>query len=375
MRKVLILGAGSAQVDAINHLVKKGYEVYGCSNSDADRGVPLFHHFEAIDIADREKVAEYAERTGVGVVYSVGSDIAMPTVSYVSETLNLPHFVSYETSSICNSKHSLRAFLGENFTGNLKFITAETLGEALAFDAYPCMLKPVDSQGQRGVYRIDSKDGLRENFEKAKRFSRSGRVILEQFVEGREVSVNAYMLGGMLAFSIVSDRISFDEFPGGIVSGHRLPTGITDKKALENIGSLVNRTIHRLSILNGPVYFQIKLRGSDAYLIEVTPRLDGCHMWNLIRRHCGVDLLSAAFAHLAGQKRPYLTPTSAVPHRLDFMCLPPGAAVDRGGFCVNGACFVEWYYENGDLVRPINGYMEKCGYAIRKDETANGGGS
>ncbi len=62
-------------------------------------------------------MTEYAERTGVGVVYSVRSDIAMPTVSYVSETLNLPHFVSYETSSICNSKHSLRAFLGESFKG------------------------------------------------------------------------------------------------------------------------------------------------------------------------------------------------------------------------------------------------------------------
>ena len=373
MQKVLILGAGSAQIDAIHHCVNKGYEVYGCSNSDADKGVPLFHHFEVIDIVDRERVAEYAKKHGIGIVYSIGSDIAMPTVSWVSETLDLPHFVSYETAFLCNSKHALRDFLGADFTGNLNFIAARTLGEAEAFTAYPCMLKPVDSQGQRGVCRLDSKDDLLKNFERSKRFSHSGTVILEPFVEGREVSVNAYLQDGVLLFSIVSDRISFHEFPGGIVSGHRLPTSVTDKKTLSNIDSLVRRTIRELGILNGPVYFQIKVRGTDAYLIEVTPRLDGCHMWNLIRYHCGVDLLSAAFDHLVEQKRLSLTPEFAVPYRLDFICHPPGTAFDKGAFCEDGACFTDWYYEHGDTVKPINGFMEKCGYSIREDR--DGGGS
>ena len=111
MTKVLILGTGNAQIDAIEYCKQNGYYVYGCSYIDTDGGVNLCNEFQKINIIDVDKVAEYAQKNQVDLVYSVGSDIAMPTVNKVSELLNLPHFISSQTADICNNKFKMRKML------------------------------------------------------------------------------------------------------------------------------------------------------------------------------------------------------------------------------------------------------------------------
>ena len=92
MKKILILGAGNAQMDLIEYCNENNYEVYGCSYTNTDKGIPLLDHFEQINIVDADKIEEYAKKNSIDIIYSVGSDIAMPTVSKVAERLNLPHF-------------------------------------------------------------------------------------------------------------------------------------------------------------------------------------------------------------------------------------------------------------------------------------------
>lgn len=154
MNKILILGAGNAQVDAIRFCRNKGYEVYGCSYTSTDRGIPLLGHFKQIDIKDIGAVCEYASENKIDVVYSVGSDLAVPTAMRVSEQLNLRHFISYETAAICQTKNRLRSFLGADFQGNLPYLCASGIEQALGFGQYPCMMKPTDSQGQRGCLSL-----------------------------------------------------------------------------------------------------------------------------------------------------------------------------------------------------------------------------
>ena len=257
MKKVLILGAGNAQIDAIEYCKGQGYKVYGCSYTDTDKGIPYLDEFKQINIIDAEAVAEYVKDNGIDLVYSVGSDLAMPTVAKVSEKLGLPHFVSYDTALTCNLKHKMRV------------------------ECYPAMMKPVDSQGQRGVHKVESFEEIKENFEKSMLYSKSGKIILESYLEGQEISVNTYVKNGKVIFALVSDRVSFKEFPGGIIKKHLLPTQFS-KNVVEKVKDLVQRVLQKLEIKDGPAYFQIKVVGDEPYLIEVTPRLDGCHMWRLI---------------------------------------------------------------------------------------------
>lgn len=371
MNKILILGAGNAQVDAINFCRNKGYEIYGCSYTNTDRGIPLLDHFKQIDIKDVGAVCEYASENKIDIIYSVGSDLAVPTAMKASERLNLRHFISYETAVICQTKNRLRSFLGADFQGNLPYLCANCMEQALDFNQYPCMMKPTDAQGQRGCYRIETADEIKQYFEISKSYSKSGNVILEKYVGGPEVSVNAYVHNGEAAFLLISDREVFDELPGGIIKRHIMGADSLSNRARQNIRRLALETIAKLSILNGPVYFQIKLEGDTPFIIEVTPRLDGCHMWNLIKHYCGVDLLAASLEALMENGTPHFSPKpKECVYVLEFMCEKPGRVFNRDNYHLRDYEYIDWYYQTGDQVKKLNGYMEKCGYQIYKEEMA-----
>ncbi len=364
--KILILGVGNAQIDAIEYCRKAGWEVYGCSYTNTEKGIKLLDHFAQLNIVDEQAIQKYAEDENIDVVYSVGSDIAMPTVSKVSENLNLPHFVSSGTAFVCNNKHLMRQELGSDFKGNAKFIVVENADELDRYTDFPGIIKPVDSQGQRGVYKVDSLEQAKDYFETSRSFSKSGKVILEKYLSGEEVSVNAYFVNGQMKFGLVSDRISFTEYPGGIIKEHYLPSHHPQTVINKTI-DLTKRVAAKLGVLNGPCYFQIKIVDQEPYLLEVTPRLDGCHMWRLIKHYCGVDLLDISLRHLVtGQvddtSFEYKKETEGI--RTVFMCQAPGTMVTTRPF--EDAEFFTWYYEDGETVRKMNGYMEKCGYRIEK---------
>lgn len=362
--KILILGAGSAQVDAIKYCKEHGHEVFGCSYTNNDMGIGLLDHFDQINITDQDAILNHVKNNGIDIVYSVGSDIAMPTVSYVSERLNLPHLVAYQTAEICNRKHRLRETLGNDFIGNVKHICASKKEELSTFSDYPGIIKPVDSQGQRGVSRVDSLEEAIAHFDDALSYSREKKVILERFLEGPEVSANAYFIDGKMVFCMVSDRGSFKEFPGGIVKEHYLPCHVShDVEA--KVTDLCERVAKAVGLENGPCYYQIKVMDDEPYLLEVTPRLDGCHMWRLIKYYCGVDLLDITFRHLLNgsvdvhefEFGPEFTNVRTV-----FMSQPPDTEVKVSTY--PDALFEQWYYNEGEKVKRMNGYMEKCGYRI-----------
>ncbi len=369
MKRILILGAGNAQIDAIEYCKAHGYEVVGCSYTTVDCGIPHLDIFEQVDIKSVEGVKELARKYGVAAIYSVGSDLAMPTVMKASEELGLPHFISCEAAEICHSKGRMRECLGRDFQGNADFAVCSTLEEALAYDSFPAMMKPVDSQGQRGCFRVASADEIREHFAASIDYSFEGKVIIEEFIDGPEVSVNAYMQDGRMKFALVSDRYAFDEYPGGIIKEHRVPSSFADAEAQAKTIDLAERIAKKIGIDNGPCYFQIKLRGgSEPVILEVTPRLDGCHMWNLIKHYCGADLLDACFRHLLEGESvldgEYVMPDEE--YSLEFMSKPPNTSFSRADFDTSDAEFACYYYNDGDRVLRINGYIEKCGYMIKK---------
>lgn len=363
--KILILGAGNAQIDAINYCKDHGLEVHGCSYTNNDTGIPFLDKFIQIDIKDVEAIKKYVLDNEIKYVYSVGSDLAMPTVMKVCEELGMRHFVSYETAIACKSKSLMRRTLGSDFVGNIPFIECSTMEEALTFDAFPAMMKPTDSQGQRGCYRVETKEDIKAHFEDSLGYSVNKSVIIEKFIDGPEISVNAFMVKGKMAFALVSDRIVFEDLPGGIIKEHLLPSTFTDDTSKEETLQMVNRACEKLNITDGPVYFQIKVENNHPFIVELTPRLDGCHMWNLINHYCKVNLLDITFTYLFNGKVeiPEAQPVDEK-MKLAFMCAKPGTVFNRDKYVIGENEYITWYYKNGDIVKKMNGFMEKCGYQI-----------
>lgn len=291
----------------------------------------------------------------------------MPTVAMVSETLDLPTFVSPKTAQVCHDKGKMRAVLSGT-PWSLPYLVASSVEQATGFGAFPAMIKPVDSQGQRGCFRVESADDVRLRFADAVRFSKSGRVIVERYVEGPEISVNAFARDGEVEFMMPSARHSHDDLPGGIIKEHVLPCAELSELGLRNVGLLVSDVSQALGIANGPMYFQLKMEGDEPRILEVTPRLDGCHLWRLIKRYCGYDLLARTFGLLLGEDAACEGAHTTEPGKwaLSFMSEPPGSVFDRACYDVSAADFVDWYYETGDTVLRSNGILEKCGYAITR---------
>ena len=190
---------------------------------------------------------------------------------------------------------------------------------------------------------MNNEDDLKKHFDKSIAYSKSNTVIVEKYVCGSEISVNAYIKNGEVIFSIISDRESFDNLPGGIIKAHHLPSKFENTAVADKINELVKEAVYKFEINNGPVYFQIKVADNHPYLIEVTPRLDGCHMWNLINNYCNVNLLELTMNHFLGN-----------------------TLFDADKYQKYVADHSFMYYKSGDTVKKLNGYMEKCGYRIYK---------
>lgn len=367
MRKILILGVAAVQKDAIMELKKLGYETFACAMKNDGPGAEVADHFEEINILNKEEIIEYIKKNEISLVYSVGSDLAMPVVGHVSEVLDLPLFVSERTALICNNKNLMRETLGKEFVGNVSFQVMDNFEEQIELE-YPFILKPADSQGQRGVKLVESLKDFLESFKIAKEFSRSGLVILEQYIGGPEVSVNGYLVEGKLQFLEVSDRETWPEYTG-LIRKHIVPSVHVDNNIKLAIRSIVEDASLKLGINNGPVYVQMKIEDGVPYIIEITPRLDGCHMWNLLQRYTGINLLKLTFDHLINndinelQLNPPSTKKDCI---LEFICQAPNTPADFTDYKIifEESDYFFKYYNQDENIRSINGKYDKIGYFI-----------
>ncbi len=369
MKKVLILGVASVQADAIKKLNELGYETHAIAMKNDGPGAKESTYFSEINILDKEKVIDYINENKIDVVYSVGSDLAIPVASEISEELNMPLFVSSETAKICNKKDRMRDFLGDNFDGNVKYQILSNSDEAIKLE-FPFIMKPTDSQGQRGVNLINNEEEFFNLFESTQSYSRDKLVIIEQYIDGPEVSVNGYMVNGKIEYLEVSDRETWEKYTG-LIRKHVVPSNKISSEEKNKVVKIIEEACLKLDINNGPVYVQMKIEKNNPYIIEITPRLDGCHMWKLLSYATEYDILEATLSHLIDGVEPQLTlETNVKEYELEFACQEPNTEATYSGYgdLEKIADETYYYYQESDNIRPVNGKYEKIGYFILNKE-------
>lgn len=364
-QKILIPGIGNAQVDAIRYCKNHGYEVHAISYNAEGPGLIFADYFKVIDITDKTQVASYCEQNKIDFIYSVGSDIAMPTIGFVAEKLRLPFLINEATAILLKNKDAMRKHLNKHKISEIQYIDAGNIEELNSWDLFPAILKPVDSQGQRGVCDIRSREDIPTFFNKAINHSYCKKVILEEYIPGNEISVNSFVYKGEIIYNFISDRIVVENLPGGIAKGHSFPTQMSvqlQKKTIET----VEKCIQSLNILNGPVYFQLKYSGSEVKIIEIAGRLDGCHLWRLIKMNYGIDLLDLTFKTLFNLPVEFKKPGEEKGLRIEFPLEKPGFPFKKDNCLslVENSLFIEFYYKENEIVRAVNGHLEKTGVII-----------
>ena len=164
---------------------------------------------------------------------------------------------------------------------------------------FPLVVKPVDNMGARGCSLVKDVSGLREAAATAVRYSRSGRVIVEEYIEGSEFSIEGLIFGGRLYITALADRHIF--FPPYFIEmGHTIPSDCTQDIA-DEVMSVFERGVHALGLTDGAVKGDILVRNGKAFVGEIAARLSGGYMsgWT-VPYSCGLDITSAALTLALG---------------------------------------------------------------------------
>ncbi len=366
MKKALILGMLNPQSDAVRYLKQAGWWVIGCGHRREGRAIELVDQFELVDLRDLEGLEALARRENVDLFYSTGSETALLALAVVPPRLGLPTFVEKNALEITTNKIKMREFLNERQIGAVPYRKITCEADLEGWDVFPAMVKPVDSAGQRGVFRADTLQQAKDGLERSLGYSPTKTVVIEQFLDGPEVSANAFVIDSKVVFNEISDRLVVENYPGGIPRGHVLPSQTCTGETLLQTKRMVEDCIHALNIQNGPVYFQMKLTSNGPRILECMLRFDGCHIWRLIKTVGGVDLIAAALKLLAGEKPTnfQMQPPAGV-YQIQFFLTPPNQPFKEADHPIPaGAVYSEYRYLDGQTVRPVNGYLEVTGYSI-----------
>ncbi len=299
MKTILILGAGIMQEPAIRRAKAMGWRVILADGNPQASARGLADRFENVDLKNREGLLALAravkESAGLDGVFTAGTDFSC-SVAWVAENLGLPG-ISYETAMRATDKHLMRETFAKSGVPSPLFTTWEGGGDPLSRLpeglGFPLVVKPVDNMGARGVRRVDRAEDLVEACRAALRLSRSSRVIIEEFIEGPEFSLDAVVYRGEISICGVADRhICFP--PWFVEMGHTIPTDV-DGPALRAIESVFRAGIRAIGIDNGAAKGDIKLTPTGPMVGEIAARLSGGYMsgWTF-PLSSGVEVTAAA---------------------------------------------------------------------------------
>lgn len=365
----IVLGANAGQADLIRYLTEKGWRVRACSRLANEPGAKIATSFVELNVTEVDQVCALAEAEQTDVVYSVASDIAITAVTAVSERLDLPHFLNSELVAMFRNKAMLRGYLNEHGIGSLDYLKVSSVEDSEGWSTFPCVVKPLDSWGQRGVRKVQDKVELIDAIYGSFAYTASRSAIVEAYMAGTEISCNVLVSEGVLVVAVFSERLAHGDEYFGIPIGHLIPPLHVSDEDIRRAYLMVEAVIRSLGIENAALYFQMIVSDDGPRIVEVAPRLDGCHIWRLIKAAYNIDLIDLTFCRLMGEaiEVPLLRREPEAVYELIFQQLPTGRKFEECDFPVPAdALYHEFRYEEGHVPAETNGRLEIVGYYIRQ---------
>jgi biotin carboxylase len=266
-QRLLVLGAGAAQIGLLRAARGRGLLVIAV---DSDPAAPGFAHADKralISSEDEAAVDRLARAEAVDGIISPGADWPVGIAARIAGRLGLPHPIDGATAALATTKSRQRERLAAAGVPHPRL-----LDEPVA----PCVVKAPDRQGQRGLTYVSSDEELPAAIERALAASRDGTYIVEELVEGPEVTVNAVSVEGLFHPLAVTDRLTAD------------PPAAAAAEAL--------------GVRNGPTYTQVRIAPDGPKVLELAARLGGGHDAELVEAVTGVKLNDLAIDFALGDE-------------------------------------------------------------------------
>lgn len=377
MRTVLFVGAGRHQRRAIEHARGRGLRVVAVDRNAEAPGLASADVAEVVDFTDVPAVTEVGRRHRIDGVLTVSADRAVPVVAAVADALGLPG-IGIDTAHRMTHKLEMRAALADAGVPQPPFAairSAEDAARALEVSGLPAVLKPVDSGGQRAVFRVDGADDLERDLGDALLESPTHEAMVEAFVDGIEMNGIVIARGGGVSLLTLSDRLRPPGIGFGVGWMHVYPPSIPADQ-LQRAEHIAVDSVRALGLRDGIAFPQlIAAPDGRVLVVEVAARIPGGQMADLVRHAVGVDLVEIALTQALGEAVPdeLALPRFSQPLAIRFFTadpgpLPTGRVVSIGSLqpvlASAGVVQADTYLEVGETIRPVRRDGDRRGYVI-----------
>jgi biotin carboxylase len=305
MKKVLLLGGSHFQVPSVKTARDLGYHVITCDYLSDNPGHKFSHEYHNVSTTDKDAVLKLSESLKIDGIVCYASDPSAPIAAYVAEQMGLQGN-PYESVVILAYKDKFRDFLTKNgfrvprAKGYRSYEEARKEAESFVF---PVMVKPVDSSGSKGVSKISSVEELKFAFDYALGFSRSKRIIIEEFVQksGYQIAGDGFSWNGKLVFRCFANEHFNAEGNPFVPIGESWPYNMP-KRVHDKVHSEIQRLLALLKMKHGAYNFDIRIdQDENPILMEIGPRNGGNLIPQVTRYATGVDMVAYTIKAAMGE--------------------------------------------------------------------------
>ena len=384
VKTILFVAGGIEAVQGIQKAKRMGLRIVV---SDIDPKAPGFQYADdclivsAYDVESTVNAAiQYSRKNHpINAVISVGADVPL-TLASVAEALGLPGN-SLASARLAADKLAMKQKFTEDRVPVPWFCqvnNVRNLTDIVRREGYPLVLKPVDSRGARGVLRLTEKVDLEWAYQESHRHSPTGRVMVERFLPGPQVSTESLVVGSAAYTPGFADRnYEFLEryAPFIIENGGELPSSLPEK-IQKLVRQVVQQAANSMGITNGVVKGDIVVYNGKPYVIELAARLSGGYFCSVeIPLNTGVDFVEQAIRQALGER---INPVDLLPKfqrgvAQRYLFPEPGRVIRISGpdtaYFEQGIEMCEIRVSVGDIIKPIENHPARAGVIIATGDT------
>lgn len=300
-KKIAIIGGSYLQLPAVLKAKELGYEVHCFSWRDGAVCAEHADFFYPISIIEKESILQECERIGIDGITTIASDVAVLTVNYVASHMRLISNPD-EYSEVTTNKYLMRKCFTENDVPSPRYTVADQSGSYnITSFKFPLIVKPTDRSGSRGVEKVLDPLQLDTAIDRAQKEAFSKAAIIEEFVTGREISVEAISYQGWHTILQITDKVTTGS-PYFVELEHHQPSTLPGQIQSE-VKSIVLKALDALHIQYGASHSELKItEDGDIRVIEIGARMGGDFIGStLVRLSTGYDFLEGVIQVAMGK--------------------------------------------------------------------------
>jgi len=318
--KIMILGAGIYQVPLIKKVKELGYIAIVVSPIGNYPGLKIADHIVDSDTRDKEAILAAAIKYEISGILTTGTDVAVPSIGYVVDKLNLPGTGFLASQRSMDKALMKKCFISHNVkTAHYKEV--HTLVEAKKeanFIGYPVMVKAIDSSGSRGITKVENEAEVEPAFKEALAVSQASKVIVEQFIEGYEIGAQALVRGDKVDKVFIHNDV-VTQPPISVPIGHSLPITLASS-VLEQCIEVINSAVKAIGLKNTVANVDLMICDNDVFVLEIGARMGATCLPENISIYQGIDIYEYLIGLAIGKPLPVQSNMSKQPNASLLIC-------------------------------------------------------